>query len=130
MKQIIDEKTGEVIEATENKEQYALALQEFNSLPIIDKYVDAKVFYLYAKEQLEMVEHPLKEALEKIFNEYSIKSLKNEYLDATYRNGFMKKTWDSKALEKFIYEHGGDPDDFKKETWVEGGITLKYKEDR
>lgn len=128
MKQMINNETGEVIET--NEEQYALALKEFNSLAIIDKYIDAKVNYLYAKEQLEMIEHPLKEQLEKIFNEYSIKSLKNEYLDAVYRNGYSKKSWDSKALEKFIYQHGGDPDDFKKETWIEGGITLKYKEDK
>lgn len=63
MKSIINNETGEVIEA--NEEQYALALKEFNSLEIIDKYIDAKVNYLYAKEQLEMIEHPLKEKLKR-----------------------------------------------------------------
>ena len=130
MSQIINNDTGEIIDTTDNREQYALALKEFNALEILDKYIEARVNYLYAKEQLEMIEHPLKEKLEEIFNEYAIKSLKNEYLDATLRNGYTKKSWDNKALEKFIYQHGADPDDFKKETWVEGGITLKYKEDK
>lgn len=128
MKQKIDNETGEVIEA--NEEQYALALKEFNSLEIIDKYIDANVNYLYAKEQLEMIEHPLKEKLKEIFERFAIKSLKNEYIDAVLRNGYSKKSWDNKALEKFIYQHGGDPEDFKKEAWVDGGITIKYKEDK
>ena len=122
--EIINNETGEVIET--NNESMALAKSELNELSVFGKWLDAKELLETAKEQFEMVDKPFREALDQIFEKYQVKSIKNSYIEIIKKNGFAKKTWDSKALEKFIYQHGADPDDFRKETWVNGNMQIKY----
>ena len=126
MKEIINELTGEIEQVSE--ENTSLAKVEVEQLPMMVDWMYARDEYLAAKEKFEMVDKPFKEKLTEIFERYSIKSLKSKYMDFTLKNGFNRETWDNKALEKFILTHGGDPEDFKKRTWVKGSMMIKYKE--
>ena len=125
--EIVNNETGEIIEAETSEETMALARSEVNELAVFGKWLDAKEMLETAKEQFDMVDVPFRKAVTEIFDKYSIKSLKNSYIDIVAKNGYEKESWDSKALEKFIYQHGGDPDDFKKKSWVSGNLQIKYK---
>lgn len=122
----INDVTGEVVEET--AVNYQLALNELNHLPVVDTWLEAKEAYLTAKEQFEMIDKPFREKLAELFEKYSIKSLKNAYIEIIQKNGYTRKSWDDKKLEAFIYQHGGDPADFKKEAWINGTMQIKYKE--
>lgn len=122
----IDDMTGEVTEET--TANYQLALSELNRMPVVDTWLEKKEAYLTAKEQFEMVDKPFREKLAELFERFSIKSLKNAYIEIIQKNGYTRKSWDDKKLEAFIYKHGGDPDEFKKESWVNGTMQIKYKE--
>lgn len=128
---IVNEKTGEVIFNDEQeKEQYELAKRELNELALFEPWLDAKENYLTAKEQFEIVDKRFKDIVEAIFEKYSIKSLSNDYLTIYKRNGYIKDTWLGDKLTPFILAHKGNVEDFKKSKWVDGGLTIKYKEDK
>ena len=124
----IDDATGEVIENEENSINYQLAKSELDRLPVLNEWMEKKEEYLRAKEQFEMIDTPFRKVLKEIFDRFSITRLTNNYVDVGWRNGYIKKSWDDKLLERFIIEHGADPDQFKKEKWVDGTISVKYKE--
>ena len=124
----IDDLTGEVLDTEENSVKYQLALSELNQLAVFGDWLEAKERYLTAKEQFEMVDKPFREKMKDLFERYSLKSIKNKYIEIIQKNGYTKTSWDSKKLEAFIYQHGGDPEQFKKSTWVESSLQMKYKE--
>ena len=124
----VNDLTGEVIEVEENSIKYQLALRELNELAVFGEWLEKKEAYLTAKEQYEMVDAPFREKLKELFEKFSLKSIKNQYIDVIQKNGYNKTSWDSKKLEAFIYQHGGDPENFKKSTWVDSSLQLKYKE--
>lgn len=123
----IDNLTGEVIE--ENNDNLALAKRELNELALFEPWLEAKEKLLTAKEQFEMVDKPFRKLIGDLFNKFSIKSISNDYISISYRNGYVKETWDDKKLEQFLISHDAKPSDFKTKKWVEGGLQLKYKED-
>ena len=122
----IDDITGEVIE--ENTENYALAKSELKDLAVFNDWLDKKEALLTAKEQFEMVDVPFRKKIAELFDKYAIKSLKNDYIDIVLKNGYIRKSWDDKKLEAFLYKNGADPDDFKKEKWIDSALQMKYKE--
>ena len=124
----VNDLTGEVIEVEENSIKYQLALRELNELAVFGEWLEKKEAYLTAKEQYEMVDAPFREKLKELFERFGLKSIKNQYIDVIQKNGYNKTSWDSKKLEAFIYQHGGDPENFKKSTWVDSSLQLKYKE--
>lgn len=124
----VNDLTGEVIEVEENSIKYQLALRELNELAVFGEWLEKKEAYLTAKEQYEMVDAPFRAKLKELFEKFSLKSIKNQYIDVIQKNGYNKTSWDSKKLEAFIYQHGGDPENFKKSTWVDSSLQLKYKE--
>ena len=124
----VNDLTGEVIEVEENSIKYQLALRELNELAVFGEWLEKKEAYLTAKEQYEMVDGPFREKLKELFEKFGLKSIKNQYIDVIQKNGYNKTSWDSKKLEAFIYQHGGDPENFKKSTWVDSSLQLKYKE--
>ena len=124
----VNDLTGEVIEVEENSIKYQLALRELNELAVFGEWLEKKEAYLTAKEQYEMVDAPFREKLKELFEKFGLKSIKNQYIDVIQKNGYNKTSWDSKKLEAFIYQHGGDPENFKKSTWVDSSLQLKYKE--
>ena len=128
MKAIVNDQTGEVTVVENSKENTAVALRDLAAMAVFEKWIDAKENYLMAKEQFEMVDKPFREAIQMLFDRYSVSSLDNDTIQISYRNGYRKKSWNNKKLEKFIYQHGGDPEDFKDESWVNGGLSIKYKE--
>ena len=125
----IDDQTGEVIETVDtNSVKYQLALSELNQLAVFGEWLEKKEAYLTAKEQYEMVDAPFRAKLKELFEKFGLKSIKNQYIDVIQKNGYNKTSWDSKKLEAFIYQNGGDPENFKKSTWVDSSLQLKYKE--
>lgn len=124
----VNDLTGEVIEVEENSIKYQLALRELNELAVFGEWLEKKEAYLTAKEQYEMVDAPFRAKLKELFEKFGLKSIKNQYIDVIQKNGYNKTSWDSKKLEAFIYQHGGDPENFKKSTWVDSSLQLKYKE--
>ena len=124
----VNDLTGEVIEVEENSIKYQLALRELNELAVFGEWLEKKESYLTAKEQYEMVDAPFRAKLKELFEKFGLKSIKNQYIDVIQKNGYNKTSWDSKKLEAFIYQHGGDPENFKKSTWVDSSLQLKYKE--
>ena len=124
-KETINNETGEVVE--EVKENYEIAKRELNALAIFDSWVEKQEQLLMAKEQFEAVDKPFRKAISELFEKYAVKSLKNDYVDITMRNGFMKSSWDEDKLLAFIYQHGANPKDFKTEKWQNGSLAIKYK---
>ena len=94
---------------------------------ILETWMEKQEQLLMAKEQFEAVDKPFRKALKDLFERYAIKSLKNDYVDINLRNGYSKESWDEDKLLAFIYKNGGDPKDFKKESWVNGSMAIKYK---
>jgi hypothetical protein len=123
----IDDVTGEVIE--ESNDNLALAKRELNELALFEPWLEAKENLLTAKERFEMVDKPFRKVIGELFDKFSIKSISNDYISISYRNGYVKESWDSDKLEQFILSHGAKPSDFKTQKWVEGGLQLKYKEE-
>lgn len=127
MVKILDE-TGEVVETVENAESYELARAEFNRLPIVDTWIERKEQYEAAKEQFEMIDKPLRQAIKDLFEKFSITHLNTDYIDISEKRGYVRKSWNEEKLIAFIYKNGGDPADFKDEKWINGTIQMKYKE--
>ena len=123
---IVDNVTGEIIEM--NDENFELAKREFNSIQVMDDWLDRKATLDMAKEQFEMIDKPFRKKLTEIFEQYGIKRLYNDYVDVTNKNGYLKTTWDDSLVEQFIRMNGGNPDDFKKTKWVNGSLQIKVKE--
>ena len=123
---IVDNVTGEIIEM--NDENFELAKREFNSIQVMDDWLDRKAALDMAKEQFEMVDKPMRKKLTEIFEKYGIKRLYNDYVDVTNKNGYLKTSWDDSLVERFIIANGGNPDDFKKTKWVNGSLQIKVKE--
>ena len=122
---IIDNETGELLE--ENTESYMIARRELGELAIFDEWIEKQEQLLMAKEQFEMVDKPFRKILKELFEKYSIKRLENDYVDVILKNGYNKSSWDEEKLKAFIYSHGGDPNDFKTEKWINGAFQIKYK---
>ena len=127
MVRIIDE-TGEVIETEENNVNYQLAKRELDHLPVLNDWLEKKENYLTAKEQFEMVDKPFRAKLKELFEKYGLKSLKNNYIEIIQKNGYIRKSWDDEKLKAFIYQHGGDPEEFKNSKWIDSTLQMKYKE--
>lgn len=123
---IVDNLTGEVIEM--NDENFELARREFNSIQVMDDWLEKKAMLDMAKEQFEMIDKPFRKKLTEIFEQYGIKRLYNDYVDVTNKNGYLKTSWDDSLVEQFIRMNGGNPDDFKKTKWVNGSLQIKVKE--
>lgn len=124
----VNDLTGEVEEIDTDSIKYQLAKAELDNLPVLNEWMEKKDEYLRAKEQFEMVDKPFRKVLKEIFDRFSITRLTNNYVDVGWRNGYIKKSWDEDLLEEFIIKHGARPDDFKKEKWIDGTISVKYKE--
>ena len=125
MKEIINNETGEIIE--DQKENYEIARRELNGLAVLDSWCEKQEQLLMAKEQFEAVDKPFRKAISELFEKYDVKSLKNDYVDITMRNGYEKESWDEDKLMAFIYMHGGNPKDFKTKKWMNGSLAIKYK---
>lgn len=123
----INDLTGEVIE--ESSDNLALAKRELNELTLFEPWLEAKEKLLTAKEQFDMVDKPFRKLIRELFDKFQIKSISNDYISISYRNGYVKESWDDEKLEQFIVSHGAKPSDFKTTKWVEGGLQMKYKED-
>ena len=121
----IDDITGEVLE--ENTVNYQLAIREFNSLQVIDEWLERKEALETAKEQFEMVDKPFRRKMKEIFEKYGITRLYNDYLDVSNKNGYTRESWDDEKLTEFIIKNGGDPKQFKTGKWINGTIQIKYK---
>lgn len=125
----IDDQTGEVIETVDtNSVKYQLALSELKQLAVFGEWLEKKEAYLTAKEQFEMVDKPFRKTMGELFDRYSLRRLTNEYIDIVSKNGYEKKNWDNEKLEKFLISQGLNPDTFKKSTWVNSTLQIKYKE--
>lgn len=125
----IDDQTGEVIETVDtNSVKYQLALSELNQLAVFGEWLEKKEAYLTAKEQFEMVDKPFRKTMGELFDRYSLRRLTNEYIDIVSKNGYEKKNWDNEKLEEYLISQGLNPDTFKKSTWVNGTLQIKYKE--
>lgn len=122
---IIDNETGELLE--ENKENYMIAKKELGELEIFGDWIEKQEQLLMAKEQFDMVDKPFRRILKELFEKYSIKRLENDYMDVILKNGYNKSSWNEEKLKAFIYAHGGNPDDFKDEKWINGAFQIKYK---
>lgn len=117
---------GEVFE--ENNENMALAKREINELAILNEWLEKKAQLMAAEQQFKMVDKPFRKVIKEIFEKYSIKKLENDYVQIILKNGFQKKAWRDEELIALIERHGMNVDDFKEITWVDGTITIKYKE--
>lgn len=125
----IDDQTGEVIETVDtNSVKYQLALSELKQLAVFGEWLEKKEAYLTAKEQFEMVDKPFRKTMGELFDRYSLRRLTNEYIDIVSKNGYEKKNWDNEKLEEYLISQGLNPDTFKKSTWVNGTLQIKYKE--
>lgn len=125
----IDDQTGEVIETVDtNSVKYQLALSELNQLAVFGEWLEKKEAYLTAKEQFEMVDKPFRKTMGELFDRYSLHRLTNDYIDIVSKNGYEKKNWDNEKLEEYLISQGLNPDTFKKSTWVNGTLQVKYKE--
>lgn len=125
----VNNETGEVLETNETDEQTLyLAKRELNELTLFEPWLQAKENLLTAKEQFEMVDAPFKKMIEELFMKYSIKSISNDYISITDRNGYPRMYWDDEKLTEFIIKHGEKPEHFKTSKWINGGIQIKYKE--
>ena len=125
----IDDQTGEVIETVDtNSVKYQLALSELNQLAVFGEWLGKKEAYLTAKEQFEMVDKPFRKTMGELFDRYSLHRLTNDYIDIVSKNGYEKKNWDNEKLEEYLISQGLNPDTFKKSTWVNGTLQVKYKE--
>lgn len=125
----VNNETGEVLETNEtNEETLYLAKRELNELTLFEPWLQAKENLLTAKEQFEMVDVPFKKMIEELFMKYSIKSISNDYISITDRNGYPRMYWDDEKLTEFIVKHGEKPEHFKTSKWINGGIQIKYKE--
>lgn len=122
---MINEETGEILE----QETYDLVKREVNALEIFDKWLDAKEALLTAKEQFEMVDKPFRKKLKEIFNKFSIKRFHNDYIDVQTRSGYLRKTFDADMVEKYIRDHGDDPEEFKKGKYIAETLSVKYKDE-
>lgn len=125
----VNNTTGEIVETNDrNTEKYELAKNEVNALTVFDTWLEAKAQLLAVQDQFDIVDKKFREALNGIFDKYDLKSLENEYFYAGWRNGYSRKSWDSKKLDEFIYQNNRKPEEFKTEKWIEGGLTVKFKE--
>lgn len=125
----IDDQTGEVIETVDtNSVKYQLALSELKQLAVFGEWLEKKEAYLTAKEQFEMVDKPFRKTMGELFDRYSLHRLTNEYIDIVSKNGYEKKNWDNEKLEEYLISQGLNPDTFKKSTWVNSTLQIKYKE--
>lgn len=125
----VNNETGEVLETNETDEKTLyLAKRELNELTLFEPWLQAKENLLTAKEQFEMVDAPFKKMIEELFMKYSIKSISNDYISITDRNGYPRMYWDDEKLTEFIIKHGEKPEHFKTSKWINGGIQIKYKE--
>ena len=125
----IDDQTGEVIETVDtNSVKYQLALSELKQLAVFGEWLEKKEAYLTAKEQFEMVDKPFRKTMGELFDRYSLHRLTNEYIDIVSKNGYEKKNWDNEKLEGYLISQGLNPDTFKKSTWVNSTLQIKYKE--
>lgn len=124
---MIDNETGEVIEQDTDSVKYQLALRELNQLPAIDEWLDLKEAYETAKERFESCDKPLRRTLKELFQRFQVHRLENDYIDIIQKNGYIKMSWDDEAVERFILQHGGDPNDFKISKWIDGTLQIKYK---
>lgn len=125
----IDDQTGEVIETVDtNSVKYQLALSELKQLAVFGEWLEKKEAYLTAKEQFEMVDKPFRKTMGELFDRYSLRRLTNDYIDIVSKNGYEKKNWDNEKLEEYLISQGLNPDTFKKSTWVNSTLQIKYKE--
>lgn len=124
---IIDNLTGEVIEASEDQKNYELARRELNELAIFDNWLEKKEALDMAKEQFDMVDKPFRKVLEEMFKRFQIRRIENDYIDIIQKNGYEKSSWDEEKLKAFIYQNGKDPKDFQTTKWVNGSLQMKYK---
>lgn len=125
----IDDQTGEVIDTVDtNSVKYQLALSELNQLAVFGDWLEKKEAYLTAKEQFEMVDKPFRKVMGELFDRYSLRRLTNDYIDIVSKNGYEKKNWDNEKLEEYLISQGLNPDTFKKSTWVNSTLQIKYKE--
>lgn len=122
---MINQETGEILE----QETYDLIKREVNAIEIFDKWLDAKEALLTAKEQFEMVDKPFRKKLKEIFGKFSIKRFHNEYIDVQTRSGYLRKTFDADMVEKYIRDHGDDPEEFKKGKYIAETLSVKYKDE-
>ena len=123
----VNDLTGEVIE--NNDDNLALAKREVNELALFEPWLEAKEMLLTAKEKFEMVDVPFRKTIKEIFEKYAIKSLDNPYVSIVQKNGFARTKWDDEKLNEFLITHGAKPSDFKTQSWVEGTLQIKYKDE-
>lgn len=124
---IIDNETGEIIEKSIDDNAMVLANNELTNAIVFIDWMEARDRYLMAKEQFESVDAPFKKKVKELFDKYSIKSIKNDYMNITLKNGYLKETWDDEKIEQLIYDLGLDEDNFKNTKWIDGSIQIKYK---
>lgn len=124
----VNDLTGEVEEDVSNDETLALAKRELNELTLFEPWLQAKEDYLTAKEKFEMVDVPFKKMLKELFEKHSIKSLSNEYISITDRNGYSRESWDDEKVKALIISQKEHVDNYRKSKWIDGGISIKYKD--
>lgn len=124
----INDLTGEIEEQDNANENNALAVRELTQMAIFVDWLEKKEELLTAKQQFEMVDKPFRKVIKELFDKYSLTSLDNDYMTISFRNGYVKKSFDETKLKEFILQNGGNPDDFKVEKWVDSTISIKYKE--
>lgn len=105
-----------------------LVKKELNELALADEWLERKEKYETAKYEFDVVDKPFKKWLKDKMFEYGIDRIFNNYLDATKRKGYMRATWNDKAVEEYIKSHGDDPDNYRTFKHVDESIAIKYKE--
>ena len=120
----IDSETGEIID---NEENYEIAKREVMELAAFDEWLEKKEALETAKQQFEFVDKPFRKVVKEIFDKYNIKKLDNDYMQIVNKAGYVKTSWDDEKVEKLIHRNDGNVDEYKKQTWVDGQLQIKYK---
>lgn len=105
-----------------------LITKEFNSLAIVNEYIESKEMYLAAKEQYEIKEYQFKQILKELFKKYDIKRFDNDDIQVVFRDGYYRNSWDKAKLEKLFEELGEPKEDYQTSTFIDETITIKYKD--
>ena len=116
MKQIIDEKTGEIIEVEETNEIAERTLFEVGAID--EKTYELLEQYLTIQEQYEMFKFKLEKAME----DNGIKKWDNDYFIATIKDESVQKRVDTDRLKE-----AGLYDKFLKLVPVKKSLQIKFK---
>ena len=124
MREVINNTTGEIVELDDKvAETRALTTVQVNKL-ISDEVLE-KLYMLQAlKEQEEVLRHELLPVL-RAYNEVTgEKTYKHEYLDLTYKKGFLRDNFDSK---RFKADYPDLYKEYVSQSAVKESVSIKIK---